>query len=118
VGKEANLSTRKYPIFHPFLFAAFPVLFLFAHNVGELEFHVVIIPMTVVFFFTFFGFFLFRVICKDDQKGAVLLSCALILFFSYEPFSSLMQSFRLSVGNFVMGQHKFYLTGASVYLHN
>jgi len=108
------LSTRKYPIFHPFLFAAFPVLFLFAHNIRELEFHVVIIPMTVVFFFTFFGFFLFGVIFKDDQKGAVLLSCALILFFSYEPFSSLMQSFRLSVGNFVMGQHKFYLIAGSI----
>lgn len=109
-----NLNIGKPLIIHPFLFAAFPVLFLFAHNIRELEFHVVIIPITVVFLFTLLAFYLSKLILRDAQKAAVLLSVVLVLFFSYEPFSSLLQSFRLPVGSLVIGPHKFYLIAGSI----
>jgi len=94
---------------HPFLFAAFPVLFLFARNMRELQISVVIIPITIVLIFTSVVFVLAKLILKDALKTAILLSFLLVLFFSYGPFSHIIQDFRLSAGNFVIGPHKAFL---------
>jgi len=110
------LNIRKPLIIHPFLLAAFPVLFLFAHNIRELQISAVIIPITFVIIFTSLMFFLSKLILKDDQKAAVLLSFALVLFFSYGPFSRLIQGFQLFVGNFVIGPRKIFLiTGGPLF---
>lgn len=106
------MNIRKPLIIHPFLFAAFPVLFLFAHNIRELQISVVVIPITFILILTSLMFFLSRLIIRDDQKAAVLLSFVLVLFFSYEPCSSLVQDFRLFIGSFVIGPHKFFLITA------
>jgi hypothetical protein len=103
------LNIRRLLVIHPFLFAAFPVLFLFEHNIRELHISAVIIPITFVLIVTSLMFFFSRRILRDDQKAAVLLSFVLVLFFSYEPCSSLVQDFRLFIGNFVIGPHKLYL---------
>lgn len=63
----------------------------------------------VVLIFTSLMYFLCKLILRDDPKAAVLLSFALVLFFSYGPFSHLIQGFRLSIGNFVIGPHKIFL---------
>jgi len=108
------LNINKPLIIHPFLFAAFPVLFLFAHNIKELEFSVIIIPITFVLFFTLLLLFLFRLILRDDQKAAVLLSFALILFFSYGSFSQLTENFRLFIGKFIIGPKKLFFIAWSI----
>lgn len=110
------MNIKKPLIIHPFLFAAFPVLFLFAHNIRELEFSVVIIPITFVLLFTSLLLFLSKLILRDDQKVAALLSFALVLFFSYGPFSQLTENFRLSIGKFVIGPGRFsFITGSILF---
>jgi len=107
------LKIRSPLVIHPFLFAAFPVLFLFAHNIRELGFHVVIIPLTVIFSFTLLAFYLSKLVLRDAEKAAVLLSFILGLFFSYEHLSSLLEGFRIALGSFVIGPHKFFLIAGS-----
>ena len=37
-------QSRKIKIFYPFLFALYPVLFLFSHNIEEVRFSVIWLP--------------------------------------------------------------------------
>jgi len=104
------VSRKKPVIIHPFLFAAFPILFLFAHNIKELEFFALIIPITLVLLFASLLLFLSKLILKDSQKAAAIVSLALVLLFSYGQFVYLTDDFRSSlclfIGKFILGPKK------------
>lgn len=74
---------KKIFIIHPFLFAAFPVLALFAQNINQILFFKTLMPMAVVLGLTTLLLLLFRLILKDTKKAAIIVSIFLIFFFSY-----------------------------------
>ena len=74
---------KKLPVIHPFLFAIFPVLFLFAHNVGQVSFSEILLPTAIVLGFTLLLLLLFRLILRDSKKAGIVVSILLILVFSY-----------------------------------
>jgi len=74
---------KKLFIIHPFLFALFPVLFLFSHNVGQVSFSEVLIPAVIVVSIALLLLVLFRLIFWDTQKAGIATTIFLIFFFSY-----------------------------------
>jgi hypothetical protein len=76
-------QTKKSIILHPFFFAIFPVLFLFAHNMGHVRFSEVLTPAAVSLVVTLLMFVLFRWIYKDAKKAGIFVSIFVVLCFSH-----------------------------------
>ena len=68
---------------HPILFAIFPILFLYTHNIGEFSASVITVPLTVTVSSSLILWALLSIISKDKQKAALGVSGMLLLFFSY-----------------------------------
>ena len=77
-------NMKKALVIHPFLFALFPILSIFSHNVGELYLSALVTPIIVVICFTLLMFFILSLIIKDRNKTGIIVSLSLLLFFSYE----------------------------------
>lgn len=67
----------------PALFAIFPILALYAHNIDKVYPSLLVRPAVVVLVTTVVLFLLFRVILKNWRKAALVSSTFLILFFFY-----------------------------------
>ncbi len=78
-----NRLLNRLLVFHPFLFAIFPVLFLFAYNIDEVPAIDLLLPVIVVVALTFILLFSLRLVTKSYNKIAIITSLFLILFFSY-----------------------------------
>lgn len=74
---------KKLLAIHPFLFAIFPILFLFAHNVGEVSFSEILLPTAIVLGFTFVLVLSSGLVLKDNKKAGIIVSIFWVLCFSY-----------------------------------
>ena len=74
---------KQFLIFHPFLFAIFPVLFLFAYNIDEVPATDLLLPLLAAVIGTLILLLSLRLITKNYDKIAIITSTFLILFFSY-----------------------------------
>ncbi|MEF9427351.1 MAG: hypothetical protein L0956_09360, partial [Candidatus Mariimomonas ferrooxydans] len=94
---------------HPYLFAIFPILFIYSHNIGQLSmisFSEVLIPLAIILGFTIITMVVFWLIFKRDMyKAGVVTSIFLILFFSYGRIYELIVGFK--IGNFIIGGHRY-----------
>ena len=88
-----KINIKKTLIFHPFLFAIFPILSLYSHNIAQVLFHQLLIPLAIALGLMLFLLLLFRLISRDNQKAGILTSVFLILFFSYGHVFTIMQNF-------------------------
>ena len=89
---------KKLPVIHPFLFALFPILFLFAYNIDEVSPADLLLPILVVIAGTLVLFFSLRLITKSYSKSGIITSFFLVLFFSYGRIRDLIVS--LGIGGF------------------
>lgn len=78
-------------IFHPWLLAIFPTLFLFQHNIDQANFSETILPVIITLIVTAILWFFLRLLVKDIDKSAVLSSLFLVLFFSFGHIYALLQ---------------------------
>jgi hypothetical protein len=78
---------KKIPVLHPFLFAAYPVVFLFSHNICLLSFKDIIGPLVAVLILTAALWITVFFIVRDRHKSGFIVSLFLLLFFSYGHFS-------------------------------
>ncbi len=90
-------------IFHPFLFAIFPVLFLFAQNIEQLSLSQLIAPVAAVLLISLISWSLFRLVIRDPAKSGMAAALFLILFFSYIP--TYLKVYGARVGPFITGSH-------------
>ena len=74
---------RKNIVLHPILFAIFPVLSLYAHNISQLSSDLIIKPLFLVLSIALLSWFLLTLILKDIQKAGLIVSLFFFLFFSY-----------------------------------
>jgi len=77
------MSLKQFLVIHPYLFAVFPIIFLFAYNIDEVPATDLILPMLAAIIGTLILFLLLRLITKNSNKAAIVTSLLLILFFSY-----------------------------------
>lgn len=76
-------NKHRYKILHPFLFAAFPLLFLLVYNFDQIYLSQIFFPLIFIECLTALLFFVLNIILKNEYKAAIILSLGYILFFSY-----------------------------------
>lgn len=104
MGKKINLNIQKIIVFHPFLFALFPILFLFSRNIGPITFRLISI-MAVSICFTYILWILSGPILRDKNKRGIIITLFLLLFFSYGHLYGIVQGF--AIGGFQIGRHRY-----------
>ena len=108
---------KKTPVFHPFLFAIFPVLFLFAHNIALASPAQVVIPLTITILFTLLAFLFLSYVFKNKEKAGLVVSLFALLFFSYGHFYNLIEGSRLVIMGYVIGPNRaLFLSGSLLFL--
>jgi hypothetical protein len=83
---------KKLRMIFPFLFAIFPVLSLYFHNVEQVTLSEVLLPTGAILTFTLFLLLGLTRILKRETKAAIVVTIFLFMTFSYEPFFGLAQS--------------------------
>ena len=81
-------------VVHPFLFAAFPVLFLFAHNLHLFHAGAIVSSLVILVSLALALWIALTLVLKSGQKAGLLISLVLVLLFSYE---SIFETVRDSV---------------------
>ena len=97
-----SLLKKSIPL-HPFLFAAYPVLFLYAQNVDFTPLSDALLPIMVVLAAALLLLLALYAILRDAARAALLVSLFALLFFSYGHFVDLLEGFQLPVGHFTIG---------------
>jgi hypothetical protein len=88
---------HKPPVLYPLLFAIFPILFLFAHNIGEVTANQLLLPIMVSIGFTLLLWAMLSLICRDVLKGGLATSLFLLFFFFYGRFYELLERWKAFV---------------------
>lgn len=74
---------RSLRLWHPFLFAVHPVLFLFAHNADEVRPGEILLPVLLSLLLAGVLFGVFAIVLRDWTRGSLLATAVLLLFFSF-----------------------------------
>ena len=93
---------KKHIVIHPFLFAAFPVVSLFAHNIGQTYAREIIAPIAVTMGFALASWGLLSLLLKDKDKAGLVVSLFLLLVFSYGHLAALMKDVQIVLGGSVL----------------
>ncbi|KPJ62368.1 MAG: hypothetical protein AMS15_04145 [Planctomycetes bacterium DG_23] len=74
---------KKWFVIHPILFALFPILFLFSHNIKEMSFRETIRPIVVAVSFALLLWLVLVLLIKSLHKAGIVTSIFLLFLFSY-----------------------------------
>jgi hypothetical protein len=99
------MNISKTSIFHPFLFAIFPIIHLYSINLIEVPINDIIFPMFVSVLVTGSLLLLSRVILKDWIKSSLIVSLLLVLSFSYGHIYYLLNG--LTLEDFEILRHRY-----------
>lgn len=99
------MNVFKIGVFHPVLFAIFPVLMMYAHNIHIVPVKDTFFPITMMVVFSFSVFFITKLIFKSWSKAGIITSIIIALIFSYGHIYN--QIGGLAIGNFIIGRHRF-----------
>ena len=78
--KISGFSIKKSGLIHPFLFAIFPGLFFYSHNIEILSLQGLLIPLLVITLFAFSLWLALRFIFRNGRKAGLIVSLFMILF--------------------------------------
>lgn len=95
----------RFPVFHPLLFSAYPVLALLTFNIKEVTAWVAVRPLLVSLAGAALLYALLGVWLKDWHKAALLTTLFSLLFFSYGQVYRLLEG--RSVFGFWPGRHRY-----------
>ena len=70
-------------VIHPFLFALYPILFFYSHNIKELTRDVIFMPLAISLGVVIVLYLLLFLLIKNKYKRGLSLSLFIIAFFSY-----------------------------------
>ena len=98
-------STMK-NLLHPFLFAIFPVLFIFINNMDIIPAVDLILPLSIILSATAGLLIIIRIVLKKLSKSSLIVSLGIVLFFSYGHLYNLISR---SLLQFDIGHHRYLL---------
>ena len=107
-GGENSPDTRKVKILHPFLFIAYPPLFLLSRNLDRIPINLVLLTILAAIPLTFLFLFICKIILKSWTKSGLLVSLCLAWFLLYSNFFEWGKGFKL--GNTLIWRHKYTLS--------
>jgi hypothetical protein len=96
-------QVKRFP-WHPYLLGVFPVLFLRAHNLGEIEASEALRALAVCLVAAILLTLVVNLIVKDCHRAAAISSFALVLFFSYGHVYNLLEANTLA--GIAIGRHR------------
>ena len=96
---------KKTSVFHPYLFAIFPIISTYSVNMQELLPIYLIQPIIIIVIFTTIVFLITKLIFKNWSKTGVFVSLIIGLIFSYGHVYLQIAGFELS--GFTIGRHAF-----------
>jgi hypothetical protein len=77
-------------VFHPFLFALFPILFVYSQNLEHLTFSKAWPSIVILLGFVLVAFPIFALLLRSTERAGIIIALFLLLFFSYGPVYSLI----------------------------
>ncbi len=83
---------KKTIIIYPILFALFPVFFLYSHNIEEVSFKVIFVPLAMTLCITLLIWLILYFIIKNWQKSALVTFLFTFIIFSYGHFFSILEN--------------------------
>ena len=98
-----NIS-QTFPI-HVVFLAIFPVIFLFSENMHEFVPTDIIVPLLIIIPISLIVFFILKLILKDSNKAALIVSIGLVSFFTYGHFYSIIKGFTILDQD--IGRHRY-----------
>jgi hypothetical protein len=97
-----SLPKKSIPI-HPFLFAIYPILFLYAQNVSLTTLSEALKPMALSAAVAILLFAILWAVLRDGVRTGLLVTLTALLFFSYGHFVDILEGFRFTVGGSTIG---------------
>ena len=94
---------KKSVVLHPILFAVFPILFLYSHNVERTSITHFVAPAAASALSALFFWFLLGLAFKDKQKAGLLVSLSVLLFFSCGHLRDALGDSAFCVGGTIIG---------------
>jgi len=91
------MKPGKPAVIHPFLFSLYPILFILAHNAGQVYMQDAFIPAAWTLGITLGAFLILGLVLRDFLKAGILVSAFVLLFFSFG------HVFELVMGKQIMG---------------
>ncbi len=98
---------KKWLVLHPFLFALYPVFFIYYQNADLLVFSDAWILMGILISLTLILVSLIRLILKDRHKAGLIVSFFLVIFFSYSRIFAAIP--YLKIGKFVISRERYFI---------
>lgn len=92
-------------VIHPFLFAAYPVLSLLAHNIGQVTWVVAIRPLIVSLVLALGLLSIGKLATGTWERSGIITSLILILFFSYGHIYDLLKS--TTILGILIARHRY-----------
>lgn len=102
---KEKIAKFSYPI-HPFLFALFPIFFLYENNINEVLPEVLVKPVFWTLVITLIIYFILKFLFKNIDKTAILLSLFVLVFFSHGHFHNLLGEKKYLISGFEIGTDK------------
>ncbi len=87
---------RRPPLLHPFLFALYPVLYLYAGNIGEARGIHAVGPALLVLAGVGVLMALGRLLDRDGQRSGIFLSALVVVFFSFGAVTSFLGDLEIA----------------------
>ncbi|MGB2804142.1 MAG: sulfatase-like hydrolase/transferase [Candidatus Zixiibacteriota bacterium] len=94
---------RKSVVVHPFLFAVFPILFLYSHNIERTSITDFVAPAVISALSASSLWFLLSLAFKSKQKAGLLVSLSVLLFFSYGHLCDAVGDLAFSIRGTIIG---------------
>lgn len=92
-------------IFHPILFAIFPVISIYSYNINILPINELIFPLLLTLTLTIASWSALRFILHNNLKASLIVSLFLVIYFLYGHFFNLLND--VSIGYIDIGRHRF-----------
>ena len=103
-----SVKLKKTPkIFHPFLIAFFPIIAVYSVNIGLIKPEEFILPTLLIVGSSALLFLCLKYILKNKKKAALVVSLALIVFFSFGHAYNVLN--QVDVGDIDLGSNKILL---------
>ena len=101
--KTSQIKRSK--ILHPFLISIFPILILYSQNIGRINTADLVLPLILSIVFSIFLYYIVKIILKNSNKSAIIVSIILIILFSYGHIYYLLND--LTIDGFDIGRNRF-----------
>lgn len=107
---------NKLRFIHPFLFAIYPTLFLYAYNINHFKEYVLITPLIISLVSAGIIFLISALIIRKLEISAIISSLLIFVFFSYSRIKEPFRNIQFNLGNVFISSDKIFFVSILLFL--